>query len=260
MLALVYIVQSRRRHLREMKKAYDKVLESDKMKTSFIQNVSHEVRTPLNIISGFAQVIAKPDYEVTSEERHRIAENIVRNTRLVTVMIDEVLDMSNVDAIETENLPSIPANEALRKIVRDFRRELSLDESQLSFETTLSDDFRVCIHDHLLSRIVYPLLDNAAKNATPHSDRRSENRGEGPIRVKVSQEDNRLLVAVEDNGPGVPAEEAEHIFERFVKLDSFKQGLGLGLTFSRTMTRRLGGDVWLDTTYAGPGARFKLKL
>ena len=61
--ALFYIVYSRRRHLREMKKAYKKVLASDQMKTSFIQNVSHEVRTPLNIISGFAQVIAKPDLE-----------------------------------------------------------------------------------------------------------------------------------------------------------------------------------------------------
>lgn len=247
--ALFYIVYSRRRHLREMKKAYEKVLASDQMKTSFIQNVSHEVRTPLNIISGFAQVIAKPDLEIPSEERHNIAGNIVRNTRLITVMIDEMLDMSNVDAVDTVHLPSIPANETLRKIVSDFRRELTLDESQLSFETTLSDDFCVNIHDHLLSRIVYPLLDNAFKN-----------RGGGPLRVKVSQEDNRLLVAVEDSGPGVPADEAEHIFERFVKLDTFKQGLGLGLTFSRTMARRLGGDVWLDTSHAGPGACFKLML
>jgi signal transduction histidine kinase len=101
----------------------------------------------------------------------------------------------------------------------------------------------------LLARIVYPLLDNAAKN-----------RGEGPVHVKISQDDSRLLVTVEDHGPGVPASEAEHIFERFVKLDTFKQGLGLGLTFSREMARRLGGDVWLDTTYAGPGACFKLRV
>ena len=247
--ALFYIVYSRRRHLREMKKAYKKVLASDQMKTSFIQNVSHEVRTPLNIISGFAQVIAKPDLKISTEERHRIAENIVRNTRLITVMVDEVLDMSNVDAIETDHQPQLPANKALQKIVRDFRRELSLDESQLSFETTLNDDFCVSIHDHLLARIVYPLLDNAAKN-----------RGDGPVHVKISQDDSRLLVTVEDHGPGVPASEAEHIFERFVKLDTFKQGLGLGLTFSREMARRLGGDVWLDTTYAGPGACFKLRV
>lgn len=247
--ALFYIVYSRRRHLREMKKAYEKVLASDQMKTSFIQNVSHEVRTPLNIISGFAQVIAKPDLKISTEERHRIAENIVRNTRLITVMVDEVLDMSNVDAVETDHLPQLPANKALEKIVRDFRRELSLDESQLSFETTLSDDFCVSMHEHLLARIVYPLLDNAAKN-----------RGDGPVHVKISQDDSRLLVTVEDHGPGVPASEAEHIFERFVKLDTFKQGLGLGLTFSRELARRLGGDVWLDTTYAGPGACFKLRV
>ena len=59
---------------------------------------------------------------------------------------------------------------------------------------------------------------------------------------------------------GIPASEAEHVFERFVKLDSFKEGLGLGLTFGRTMARRMGGDVVLDTTFAGPGARFKVTL
>jgi Signal transduction histidine kinase len=65
---------------------------------------------------------------------------------------------------------------------------------------------------------------------------------------------------VEDNGSGVPVAEAEHIFERFVKLDPFKEGIGLGLTFSRMMAQRLGGNVRLDTTYAGPGARFEVTI
>ena len=64
-VALVYIVKTRQRHLREMRKAYQRAIESDKMKTAFIQNVSHEVRTPLNVISGFAQVMANPDREPT---------------------------------------------------------------------------------------------------------------------------------------------------------------------------------------------------
>jgi len=247
--ALIYIVQSRRRHLREMKKAYDKILESDQMKTAFIQNVSHEVRTPLNIISGFAQVISASEFELSSEERHHIAETMMRNTRLVTMMINEVLEMSNVDHVDTTPSTPLPANEALNKIVRDFRRELSLSEDSLRFESTLDDSFTVCIRDHVLNRILHPLLDNAVKNTK-----------EGVVRVCANEEKGRLVISVIDNGPGVPESEAEHIFERFVKLDSFKEGLGLGLTFSRTMVRRLGGEVWLDTTYAGPGACFKLML
>jgi signal transduction histidine kinase len=247
--ALIYIVQSRRRHLREMKKAYDKILESDQMKTAFIQNVSHEVRTPLNIISGFAQVISASEFELSSEERHHIAETMMRNTRLVTMMINEVLEMSNVDHVDTTPSTPLPANEALNKIVRDFRRELSLSDDFLRFESTLDDSFTVSIRDHVLNRIIHPLLDNAVKNTK-----------EGVVRVCANVEKGRLVISVIDHGPGVPESEAEHIFERFVKLDSFKEGLGLGLTFSRTMVRRLGGEVWLDTTYAGPGACFKLML
>lgn len=247
--ALIYIVQSRRRHLREMKKAYDKILESDQMKTAFIQNVSHEVRTPLNIISGFAQVISASEFELSSEERHHIAETMMRNTRLVTMMINEVLEMSNVDHVDTTPSTPLPANDALNKIVRDFRHELSLNEDSLRFESTLDDSFTVSIRDHVLNCILHPLLDNAVKNTK-----------EGVVRVCANEEKGRLVISVIDNGPGVPESEAEHIFERFVKLDAFKEGLGLGLTFSRTMARRLGGEVWLDTTYAGPGACFKLML
>ena len=69
-----------------------------------------------------------------------------------------------------------------------------------------------------------------------------------------------LSIIVEDTGCGIPPSEAEHIFERFVKLDTFKVGLGLGLTLCRTMTNRLGGNVVLDTAYAGPGSRFIVTL
>ena len=68
------------------------------------------------------------------------------------------------------------------------------------------------------------------------------------------------MLVVEDTGSGVPAHEAEHIFERFVKLDPFMEGLGIGLTFARTMAQRLGGDVKCDTSYQGTGARFVVMI
>ena len=93
-IALFYITQTRRRHLKELKKAYDQVLESDKMKTAFIQNISHEVRTPLNIIGGFSQVIANPDLDPNIEERREIARMTQKNARLITMLIDEMLLVS----------------------------------------------------------------------------------------------------------------------------------------------------------------------
>ena len=101
----------------------------------------------------------------------------------------------------------------------------------------------------MIARMVVLLLDNANKNTTT-----------GHIAVKASTEDNNLSIAVEDTGCGIDAKEAEHIFERFVKLDNFKEGLGLGLPLCRMIARRLGGNVILDTSYAGPGARFVINL
>ncbi len=247
--ALGYIYLSHKRYMRNMKKAYHKVVESDQMKTAFIQNVSHEVRTPLNIISGFAQVIAAPDYEISQEERRHIADTMMRNTHIITTMISEVLDMSDSDNT-TWTLTPYAASMLFEHLVTDFERDLGSSDSLVKLELDLPEGFMFYTHELLLKRIVSPLLDNAIKNDPD---------GKAVLRATLDGQ-NHLLLYVEDKGAGVPAEEAEHIFERFVKLDAFKQGLGLGLPFSRTMARRVGGDVALDTSFPGPGARFVVTL
>ena len=247
-LALAYIVRSRRSHLEEMQKAYDRILESDRMKTAFVQNVSHEVRTPLNIISGFAQIIADPEYEINQEERKHIAEAVKHNTHLITTMIDEVLEISDSEMTEKPQLSPIHCNNLTRQVISDFCYEIGKEEDIFRFQTALSDDFTINGQEKTIKRVIAPLLDNAVKN----------NPDDKQIDVKAAAEGGHLTVTIQDYGPGIPASEAEHIFERFVKLNNFKEGLGLGLTFSRTMARRLGGDVTLDTSYAGPGARFKV--
>ena len=248
-VALAYIMRSRRRHLREIQKAYDRVLESDRMKTLFMQNVSHEVRTPLNIISGFAQVFADPDYQLSAEERQHIAETVSHNTHIITTMINEVLDLSAYESAAEGDMVPVACNRALRQIIDDFEKENRLPGNTIDFQTTLDDAFTVVAQEELLKRILLPLVDNAVKNDPG-----------GCIEVRAMAEDKRLVITVRDHGKGVPDDEAEHIFERFVKLDNFKEGLGIGLTFSRTMARRIGGDVTLDTAFDGPGARFRVVI
>jgi len=248
-VALAYIMRSRRRHLREIQKAYDRVLESDRMKTLFMQNVSHEVRTPLNIISGFAQVFADPDYQLSADERQHIAETVSHNTHIITTMINEVLDLSAYESAAEGDMVPIACNRALRQIIDDFGKEDRLQGNTIDFQTTLDDAFTVVAQEELLKRILLPLVDNAVKNDPG-----------GCIEVRAMAEDKRLVITVRDHGKGVPADEAEHIFERFVKLDNFKEGLGIGLPFSRTMARRIGGDVTLDTGFDGPGARFRVVI
>ena len=247
--ALTYIVFNRRKHLKELKIAYDHALESDKMKSAFIQNVSHEVRTPLNIISGFAQIIADPELTHHTEERKHMAQMMQKNCHKITSLIDEMLELSlSESSEEAVKEDHVEVNDMLRDLLQE-NQSLANQNTQLTFETTISDDFMVTTNENMLKRAVGVLVDNAIKNTE-----------QGTITLKASAFGVQLILAVEDTGNGIPAEEAEHIFERFVKLDAFKEGLGLGLPLCRTLVKRLGGNVLLDKTFKGPGARFVITL
>ena len=246
---LFYTVMSRRRHMKQLKRAYNHALESDKIKTAFIQNISHEVRTPLNIISGFAQVIAEPELVNSIEERKDIAAMIQKNTRQITSLIDEMLALAMNEAQESVNKNDhVEINDLMRDLLQENQGNVNKD-TRLDFQTTLPDDFKILTNESLLKSILNALLDNAIKNTT-----------NGQIVIKADREDEQMLtLAVEDTGCGIPAAEAEHIFERFVKLDTFKEGIGLGLPLCRTLADKLGGSVKLDTTYQ-KGARFIVRL
>ena len=248
-IALFYITQTRRRHLKELRKAYDQALQSDKMKTAFIQNISHEVRTPLNIISGFSQVIANPDLDPNIEERREIARMTQKNARLITTLIDEMLLVSlNENSEEAKKENQVEINNLMRGVMKEAKGNLS-DKTTIQYDTTLADDFTILTNEYMLRIVLNAIADNAVKY-TP----------EGTITLKASKpSDTEVALTVEDTGCGVPAAEAEHIFERFVKLDTFKEGIGLGLPLCRMLIDKLGGTVRLDTTYT-QGARFVVTL
>ena len=248
-VALFHITQTRRRHLKELKKAYNQALESDKMKTAFIQNISHEVRTPLNIISGFSQVIANPELDANIEERREIARMTQKNARLITSLIDEMLLVSlNESSEEAKKENHVEINTLMREVMKEAEGNIST-KTTIQYDTTLADNFTILSNEYMLKIIINALVDNAVKN-TP----------EGAIVLKASKpSDNELALTVEDTGCGIPANEAEHIFERFVKLDTFKEGIGLGLPLCRMIIEKLGGGVRLDTAYT-KGARFIVTL
>ena len=246
--ALSYIILARRRHMRQLKRAYDHALESDKMKSAFIRNITHEVRTPLNIISGFAQVFADPNGTFSPEERRDMADMIQKNTDAITSLIDEMLEMSLSDsttAVAKED--NVCVNELLRE-VRDAERKDLNGQTQLFIESSLAEDYIMQTNRVMMKRILTSLVNNAVKYTE-----------QGVIRIQASMKDNTLTFVVEDTGCGIPAVEAEHIFDRFVKLDTFKMGIGLGLPLCRVAAQGLGGRVSLDTTYSS-GARFVVEL
>ena len=248
LLAMFYIYSSRHRHMRQLERAYQHALESDKMKAAFIQNISHEIRTPLNIINGYAQVLSSSDYDISAEERQEISQTVMRNTHIITTLVSETLELSSVESTtNTYEKDKVRLHDIMYDIVRKFQMMVN-PQLLLNYETTLPSNFELTTNKDLLRRIVDTLTDNAVKNTL-----------QGSITIHSSITDNMLTISVEDTGTGIPRGEEEHIFERFVKLDDFKKGLGLGLPLCRTLCQRLGGTVTLDTNYHS-GARFVVTL
>ena len=248
LMAFGYILFSHRRHMRQIKRAYEHALESDKMKAAFIQNMSHEVRTPLNVISGFAQVLANPELSSDGSKRKEMAKTMLANTRVITNQIDEMLELSfNESSGAAPRVDVVVVNTLLSDLVRE-NKDYTTANVSLNYSSTLPDNFSIKTQHGMLRRALNTLIDNAIKN-TSH----------GTITLKADTAETEMTIAVEDTGTGIPIQDAERVFERFVKLDSFKAGLGLGLTLCRKIITRLGGTVSVDTSYRG-GARLVITL
>ena len=247
-LALVYIMFSRRRHMRQLKNAYQHALEADQMKTAFIQNVSHEVRTPLNIISGFSQVIADPELTESVEERKYMADMMQKSATQVTKLIDEIIGLSLIETTSgIEKNDHVKIGSLLQEIADEYKGQAT-KQTEMKVEDLLPNDFTLLTNKTMLKRVLAALMENATKYTE-----------KGSITLRATSADDTLTIQVEDTGCGIPAKDAEHIFERFVKLDSFKEGIGLGLPLSRKLAEQMGGTVHLDTTYT-TGSRFTVTM
>ena len=242
----------------ELKVARERAEASLKMKTDFIHQISHEIRTPLNVLSGFSQILTAKteplDPDVRRSINHRIAESTGRIVNLVNKMLE--LSEANSEKIierEDEVTPAKIAEDAIEQSgvrsfeMTDFECHIDDDVTDLMLQTNLKQAVRT----------IHFLIGNARKFMQPSG----ENLRQGTIRLLVSQAGDKQFVqfAVEDTGIGIPAEEAEHIFDEFVQLNEYYDGAGIGLTVARSIARRLGGDVVLDTSYTA-GARFVFTL
>lgn len=230
--------------------------ESSMMKTNFIQQISHEIRTPLNILSGFTQIITTPGMELDEATRDDINRQINENTNRITGLVNKMLELSDTTskAIIEKN-DDVPAIQIAAQAAEDSGIN---DAPNVTFDLQIAPEAEATIlHTNLAhaTRALVLLLDNAVKFISAPNAPASE----GTVRLIVSQTDSQVFFAIEDTGIGVPQEEAEHIFEEFVQLDDYYDGTGIGLTVARSIARRLGGDITLDTTYS-PGARFVLML
>lgn len=244
-------IQSLRRHTRELEQANEQVMLANAAKTRFVQNMSHEVRTPLNAIVGFSQLLSLPDGSFPEEEKEEFAGHIVNNTKMLTMLLDDIL---NTSAMDSGNY-SITYEEGECGFM--CQAAISSAEHRLQpgvtmrYEPAFEGPFTFTTDPRRTQQILINLLTNSCKHTT-----------EGEIVLRCSLEENpgEVTFSVTDTGPGVPEDQAEKIFDRFTKLNEFVQGTGLGLSICRDIAGRMGGRVYLDTTYKKGGARFVFVL
>jgi signal transduction histidine kinase len=256
---IIYVL-SRRRAMRrlaekneQLKVANARANETSKMKSDFIKQISHEIRTPLNILSGFTQVLTSGGIELDDNARQNINSQIYQNTNRITELVNKMLELSDAGSqVVIERLDDTTAMEIVAQAAADSGISVA---THLSFHIMPDADAETATLRTNLQQAVRALellLDNARKFTQ-----------QGSVTLRVSTDSQNgfrhVLFIVEDTGIGIPANEAEHIFEEFFQLNSYTDGTGIGLTVARSIARRLGGDIRLDTSYTA-GARFIMKL
>ena len=247
---------------RELEIAKNRAQELSRMKSDFIQQISHEIRTPLNILSGFTQVLTMPDAKYDEATLLEIKSKITENTDRITSLVNKMLELSearNQTVIDrTDNVTAVQiATEAINASGIDHA-------SHLNFDLLISPEAKgVSIKTNLAAavRSLSLILDNARKFTIPSEGRllNSPSAQLQKVVLRITVLSGRLFFSVEDTGIGIPHKDAERIFDEFVQLDEYYDGTGIGLTVARSLTRRIGGDIKVDTAYIG-GSRFVMTL
>ena len=240
----------------QLRIANERAKESSKMKAEFIRNITHEIRTPLNILSGFTQVLTNPDMDLQDDEKKDLQGGVIENTERITKLVDRMLALSDansetiIERHEQTDAQDIVSQAIERSKIALCTRPENTD-SAIVFEykdgqTAASVDLRT--NKLYAVRVLAHLLENALKFTQ-----------EGSITLRMETTDSKVRFIVEDTGIGIPSDMAEYIFEEFAQLDSFAEGIGIGLTVARSVAQRMGGNLWLDPSYS-QGARFIFEL
>lgn len=222
-----------------------KIKEADRLKSAFLANMSHEIRTPLNAIIGFSNILVETD---DKEERKEFINIINKNNDLLLRLITDILDFSKIESgiqdysVASANLKELCIGQCkMQALKMPEGVKLVCDFDALPDITLQTDSKRIM-------QVISNLLSNAAKFTE-----------KGSVTLSVRLAGKSVRVEVADTGIGIPYEEQEKIFDRFVKLDSFSQGTGLGLPICKTIIEDLNGNIGVESQ-PGKGSCFWFTL
>jgi len=231
---------------KELEEASEQARIADERKNEFLKDITHQIRTPLNIMNGFIQVL-RDDYEsIPKDEVNNILDTMQTNAISISRMVNMLLVAANSDKnVKINTMESVNVHKVVDFIKYLFETNPPFTVDIIT-EVGVADDFMVKTNWDFLTKALAELAYNAKKYTS-----------EGYVKLSVKAEGLTVVFEVEDTGPGIDEETQKRLFDNFEKGDIFAEGLGLGLPCCRQMVRMLGGDLRYDSTYTN-GSRFKL--
>lgn len=244
--AVGYYIHILKRAHQRMKEAQLKAEEANQLKSAFLANMSHEIRTPLNAIVGFSNLLSMVE---DKEEMLEYAGIIETNTELLLQLINDILDMSKIESgMYDFHVTQVDANQLMSEVEQVARLRIRTDEVSLSFAERLPQ----CVFHTDKNRLIQ-VLTNLVVNAIKFTS-------QGEIQIGYRLQDaHTLYFYVSDTGCGMSVEQCEHVFERFVKYNTFIQGTGLGLSICKMIIEKLGGEIGVQSE-SGKGSVFWFTL
>ncbi len=220
---------------KELRDARNKAEDANNLKTAFLANMSHEIRTPLNAIVGFSNLLSAAD---TKEEIDEFVGIIETNNSLLLQLINDILDLSKIEAGTLDfNESDFSVNTMLDEIIHMALLKMENEHVQLIVSKGLSE----CIIKAAKSRLMQVII-NLVNNAMKFTKK-----GTITVGYDYLKKENQLKFFVKDTGIGIPKDKLKDIFGRFVKLNSFVQGSGLGLSICEMIVHTMGGNIWVES-------------
>lgn len=233
----------------EAESLLSKAVDDDKVKSRFIQNISYGVRTSLNAIVGFSGLLSDDAEKVDKSTEKYFNELVERESSRLTLFINDILDIANLSTgkYKMQSNPTTLAD-ICDMAISSISDKVSHDVEIRVSHSNLASERVVYLDLQRIVQVLQKLLDNACKFTE-----------KGIITLSCTIVGEKIVFCVTDTGIGIPQDKAEIIFKRFIKLDEYVPGFGLGLSICKAVADRVDGSVWCDTEYQS-GARFYFEM